>query len=168
MDDHDTRVTKPMSGNIGVTPIEIIRSLSGLEYLTGIMKGDYPGPSIAGILQFKLCEVSKGVAVFTGLPDENHLNPMGTVHGGYAATLLDSALACAVQTLCPVGYASTSVELKVNFVRPITTRTGRLYSRGEVIHPGRQLATSEARLTDENGKLYAHGTQTCSLFKLPD
>ena len=159
---------QPLPQGFGVVDINDIRSLSGLEYLRGIVDGKFPAPTIGKTLQFRLCEVSEGVAVFTGVPTGDYLNPMGTVHGGYAATLLDSALACCVQTLCPAGYASTSVELKVNFVRPITAGTGRLYCRGTVIHPGRQIATSEAKLTDEAGKLYAHGTQTCSVFKIPD
>ncbi|MEL6745901.1 MAG: PaaI family thioesterase [Pseudomonadota bacterium] len=103
---------------------------------------------------------------FTGVPTADYMNPIGTVHGGWAATILDSALACAVHTLAPVGHASTSVELKVNFVRPIQPNTGRVFCKGTVIHPGRQLATSEAKLVTEGGKLLAHGTQTCSIFKL--
>lgn len=157
----------PIPMGFGVAKIEDIRRLSGLDYLRGIIDKKFPAPTIGKTLQFRLCEVGEGLAVFTGIPTTDYLNPMGTVHGGYAATLLDSALACCVQTLCPVGYASTSVELKVNFVRPITPKTGRLYCRGSVIHPGRQLATAEAKLTDENGKLFAHGTQTCSVFKIP-
>ena len=158
----------PMPQDFGIGDMAKIRTLSGLDYLKGIVEGTFPAPTIGRALQFRLCEVSEGVAVFTGVPTDDYLNPIGTVHGGYSATLLDSALACAVHSLCPVGYASTSVELKVNFVRAISPSTGRLYCRGTVIHPGRQLATSEAKLTDENGKLYAHGTQTCSIFKLPE
>ncbi|MEE9314909.1 MAG: PaaI family thioesterase [Rhizobiaceae bacterium] len=152
----------------GVATVEEIRAISGLEYLTGVMEGKFPAPTIGRTLQFRLCEVAEGYAVFTGIPTEDYMNPIGTVHGGYAATLLDSALACSIHTLCPAGYASTSVELKVNFVRPITPQTGRVFCRGTVIHPGRQLATAEAKLVDEAGKLYAHGTQTCSVFKLPE
>ena len=152
----------------GVASMEEIRALSGLDYLRGVMNGDFPAPPIGRALQFRLYEVNEGEVVFTGVPTQDYLNPIGTVHGGYAATLLDSALACCVQTLCPVGYASTSVELKVNFVRPIMPNTGRVYARASVIHPGRQIATAEARLEDKNGKLFAHGSQTCSVFKIPD
>ena len=159
---------QPLLKGIGVTPIDDIRALSGLDYIKGILEGEFPVPGMGMTLQFRLCEVEKGLAVFTGVPSADYLNLMGTIHGGYAATFLDSALGCCVQTLCPPGFASTSAELKVNFVRPILPTTGRLYCRGTVVHPGRQLATAEARLTDEAGKLFAHGTQTCLLFKLPD
>ena len=159
---------QPVPQGFGIANIEDIRSLSGLDYLQGIVDGKFPAPPIGRALQFRLCEVGEGLAVFTGVPSADYLNPMGTVHGGYAATLLDSALGCCVQTLCPAGFASTSVELKVNFVRPIRPETGRLFCRGTVLHPGRQLATCEAKLTDEAGKLFAHGTQTCSVFKIPD
>ena len=159
---------KEMPKGFGINDIDVIRTLSGLEYLQGIANGDYAGPNIGKALQFRMLEVGEGTCTFTGVPGEEYYNPMGTVHGGYIATLLDSALACCVQTLCPVGYASTSVELKVNFVRPITAATGRVFAKAEVIHPGRQIATSQGTLVDENGKLYAHGTQTCSVFKIPD
>lgn len=159
---------QPVPQGFGVASPDEISALSGLDYLLGIAEGRFPAPTIGRALNFRLSEVREGVAVFTGVPTGNYLNPIGTVHGGYAATLLDSALACAVQTLCPAGYASTSVELKVNFVRPIMPSTGRLWARGTVIHPGRQIATAEAKLTDEAGKLFAHGTQTCSVFKIPN
>lgn len=159
---------KTMPAGVGTTPMAEIRAISGLDYLQGILDGKFPAPAIGKTLQFRLKEVSEGRAVFTGIPSADHLNPIGTVHGGYVATLLDSALACCVHTLCPVGYASTSVELKINFVRPVFPQTGRLTCTGTVIHPGRQLATAEAKLVDEAGKLYAHGTQTCSVFKIPD
>ncbi len=158
----------PKQRKVGIVNMNDIREVSGLEYLRGIAEGRFPVPAMGRTLKFHLSEVGEGLAVFTGIPDADCLNPMGTVHGGYAATLLDSALACAVQTLCPPGYASTSIELKVNFVRPIKVDTGRLICRGNVVHPGRQIATSEAKLTNEAGKLFAHGTQTCSVFRIPD
>jgi len=155
-----------IKGGFGTSPVETLRSMSGLDYMRGIVEGRFPAASIARALNFRMSHVEEGKVTFSGTPNENHMNPIGTVHGGWAATILDSALACAVHTLAPIGYASTSVELKVNFVRPILPTTGRLHCTGTVIHPGRQLATSEARLVDENGKLFAHGTQTCSLFKI--
>ena len=158
---------RPVPAGFGKVSLPDIANLSGLEFLQGILDGKFPAPTMGRALQFRLLEVGEGLAVFTGVPTADSLNPMGTVHGGYAATLLDSALGCCVQTLCPAGYASTSVELKVNFVRPITPEVGRLICRGTVVHPGRQIATCEARLVGENGKLYAHGSQTCSIFKLP-
>lgn len=156
----------PLPKGFGVADVKEIAELTGLEYMNGIAKGEFPAPTMTRALQFRLSEVGEGTVVFTGIPGEDHLNPMGIVHGGYAATLLDSAMACAVQTLCGAGFASTSIDLKVNFVRPITTKTGRLFARGTVVHPGRQIATAEGRLEDENGKLFAHGAQACSIFKL--
>ncbi|MEL6948302.1 MAG: PaaI family thioesterase [Pseudomonadota bacterium] len=155
-----------LKAGFGTSPVEVLRTMSGLDYMRGICEGRFPAATIARALGFRMAQVEEGKVMFTGVPTEAHMNPIGTVHGGWAATILDSALACSVHTLAPIGYASTSVELKVNFVRPILPTTGRLYCHGSVIHPGRQLATSEARLTDENGKLFAHGTQTCSIFKL--
>ncbi|MEM8749522.1 MAG: PaaI family thioesterase [Pseudomonadota bacterium] len=158
---------QPVPQGFGVADMADVAALSGLDYLRGIVEGRFPAPTIGRALNFRLYEVEEGMAVFTGVPTGDYLNPIGTVHGGYVATLLDSALACAVHSICPVGHASTSVELKLNFVRPVTPQTGRVFARGTVIHPGRQLATSEAKLVDENGKLYAHGTQTCSIFRIP-
>lgn len=158
---------QPLPQGFGVAEIADLVNISGLEYLQGIVDGKFPSPTISRALNFRISEVSEGSVTFTGIPTQDYMNPIGTVHGGYAATLLDSALACAVHSICPVGHASTTVELKINYVRPIMPDTGRLFARGTVIHPGRQLATSEAKLTDENGKLFAHGTQTCSVFKIP-
>lgn len=158
---------QPLPQGFGVAEIADLVNISGLEYLQGIVDGKFPSPTISRALNFRISEVSEGSVTFTGIPTQDYMNPIGTVHGGYAATLLDSALACAVHSICPVGHASTTVELKINYVRPIMPDTGRLFARGKVIHPGRQLATSEAKLTDENGKLFAHGTQTCSVFKIP-
>ncbi len=151
---------------VGVTNVEDIARISGLDYMRGIVAGQFPVPPIGRVLQFRMIEADEGTVTFTGVPSADYLNPIGSVHGGYAATLLDSALACAVQTLCPVGYASTSIDLKINFVRAIRPDTGRLFARAEVVHPGRQIATAEGRLVDENGKLFAHGSQACSVFKI--
>lgn len=158
--------TDPKPRIFGTTPFEVIQEITGLEYLQGVLKGKYPEPTIHQTLGIQMLEIEEGNVAFSGVPNDCILNPLGTVHGGYISALLDSALACCVHTLCPAGYASTSLELKVNFVRPITPETGRLFARGQVVHPGRNIATSEARLTDQHGKLYAHGTQTCSIFKL--
>ena len=159
IDGHETRV--------GQVSMQEAATLTGLQLMQAIVDGDLPGPSIGHAMNFRMVEVQEGVVIFAGTPHEGLMNPIGTVHGGWAATILDSALACAVHTLCPLGHASTSIDLKVNFVRPILPSTGLLIARGEVVHPGRQIATSQATLKDEAGKLYAHGTQTCSVFKLP-
>jgi uncharacterized protein (TIGR00369 family) len=146
------------------SPDRIDATLSGLEYLEAIARGDAPGAPIASTLGFEIDDVGHGSATFSVVPAEYHYNPIGTVHGGLAATLLDSALGCAVQTVLPAGTNYTTLELKVNFVRPITADTGRLFCRAQVIHVGRRVGTAEARLEDEAGRLYAHGTTTCMVF----
>jgi uncharacterized protein (TIGR00369 family) len=113
---------------------------------------------------FTLTDVQAGRAVFECEPSEAHYNPIGSVHGGVISTLLDSALSCAVHSTLPAGTGYTTAELKVNFVRPVTTGCGRLRAEGRVIHAGSRLATAEARLTDPAGKLYAHAVGTCLVF----
>jgi uncharacterized protein (TIGR00369 family) len=109
--------------------------------------------------------VSEGRVVFSAEPAEYHYNPLGTVHGGIAATLLDSAMGCAVQSLLPAGTGYTTLEIKVNYLRPITSATGPVTCEGKIIHLGGRVATAEARLSDATGKLYAHGTTTCILLR---
>lgn len=143
-------------------------TLSGLDYLRRGL-GDEAWAlrvPIARTLDFTLTHVEFGVAVFEGTPATFHYNPINTVHGGFAATLLDSALGCAVHTTLAPGMAYTTVELKVNFVRPLTNKTGPVACEGRVIHVGARLATAEAKLTDRAGKLYAHGTTTCMIFPM--
>lgn len=149
---------------LGTIPHADILKYTGLELLQRIVDGKYPAPPISFQLNFTLTEVSEGRAVFRGMPSERHLNPLGSVHGGWAATLLDSALACAVQTLLEKGEAYTTAEFKVNLTRPITPKTGEVVCEGRVVHKGRTLAVSEARLKDAGGKLLAFGTETCSIF----
>jgi uncharacterized protein (TIGR00369 family) len=144
------------------------RGLSGPEYLEKIRSGAVPPPPIAVTLGFRLAEIGEGFAVFDMKPEEFHYNPLATVHGGVICTLLDSAMSCAVHTLLPKGRAYTTAELKINFVRPITRETPLVRAEGRVIHPGRQLATSEGKLVDGKGRLYAHGVATCLLFDLPE
>lgn len=141
--------------------VEAVGRLAGLPFLEAIRDGRVPNAPIAQLLGFTLTEVAAGRAVFECEPSESHYNPAGTVHGGVISTLLDSALSCAVHTTLPAGTGYTTAELKVNFVRPIVTGTGRLRSEGHVIHVGSRLATAEARLTDAAGKLYAHAVGTC-------
>jgi uncharacterized protein (TIGR00369 family) len=148
----------------GTIPHGDLVEFSGLELLQRVVDGHYPAPSMAGRLNFALTEVAEGRAVFRGLPGENHLNPLGSVHGGWAAAILDSALGCAVHTMLARGEAYTTAEFKVNLTRPITPRTGEVVCEGRVIHRGRTLAVSEATLKDGNGKLLAFGTETCSIF----
>jgi uncharacterized protein (TIGR00369 family) len=149
---------------LGTIPHEDLAEYTGIELLQRIVDGKYPAPSINARLNFGISEVSEGRAVFRGVPSERHLNPLGGVHGGWAATILDSALACAVQTLLDKGEAYTTAEFKVNLTRPITPKTGEVVCEGRVVHKGRTLAVSEATLRDKNGKLLAFGTETCSIF----
>lgn len=151
---------------VGTVPRGDLALYTGLELLQRIIDGHYPAPPIGLQLNYGITEVSEGRAVFRGLPDAKHLNPLGTVHGGWAATILDSALACAVQTTLAKGEAYTTAEFKVNLTRPITERTGEVVCEGRVVHRGRTLAVSEATLKDAEGKLLAFGTETCSIFPL--
>ncbi len=148
----------------GVTPLEQVKHLSGLEFIQGILDGRFPPPPITAALKFELVEVEHGRAVFEGVPEFAFYNPIGAVHGGYAATLLDSCMGCAVHTTLPAGQAYTTLEFKINFVRAMTDETGRVRAEGRVIHPGNRAATAEGNLYDARGKLLAHATTTCLIF----
>ncbi len=149
---------------LGTIPHDDVHLYSGQELLQRVADGLYPAPPIAGLMNIVLTEVEEGRVVFRGLPSERHLNPLGTVHGSWAATILDSALGCAVHSTLAKGEAYTTVEFKVNLTRPITPKTGEVICESKVIHKGRTLAVSEASLKDANGKLLAFGTETCSIF----
>lgn len=151
----------------GIARPDQIAGKTGLEMMQAMLAGELPYPPIAQTLDFALMEVGLGHAVFQGTPGVAHLNPMGTVHGGWFATLLDSALGCAVHTMMPSGRGYTTAELSVNLVRAITTDVPRVRAEGRVVHCGRQLATADARLVGPDGKLYAHATTTCLVFDLP-
>jgi uncharacterized protein (TIGR00369 family) len=139
--------------------------ISGLEYLRAIARGELPSAPMADLIGFDLSEIEEGRVVFECIPAEYHYNPIGAVHGGLACTLFDSAMGCAVHTMLPAGVGYTTVELKVNFLRPITLKTGRLLCEGTIIHVGGRIATAEARLLDTSGKLYGHATTTCMIFR---
>ncbi|SEA45072.1 PaaI family thioesterase [Variovorax sp. YR216] len=139
---------------------------TGLEIMQAMLRAEIPYAAIARTLNFQIIEVSPGRAVFQGKPLPEHLNPLGTIHGGWFATLLDSALGCAVHTMMPAGRAYTTAELGVNLVKALTPRVERVRAEGKVIHCGRQLATAEARLVGPDGTLYAHATTTCMVFEM--
>ena len=141
------------------------RGLSGIEFLRAIQAGELPRPPMITLMGMTLETVDEGRVVFSVEPSEYHYNPIGVVHGGLAATLLDSAIGCAVQTLAPAGVAYTTVELKVNYIRPLRSGMGVVSGEGTVLHFGRQIALAEARLTDQDGKLYAHATSTCLIMR---
>jgi len=159
-------MSKNSKAKFGLIPQDVWREQSGLEIFHRMVAGEFPQPPIAGTLDFRLTKIENGRAEFVGTPKENHYNPFGTTHGGYIATLLDSAMACAVHSTLEAGQGSTSLEFKVNFVRPIFERTGELKAVGETVNVGKQVATAEGKLIDENGKLYAHATTTCFIFTL--
>ena len=144
---------------------EAARGLSGLEFLRKVVAGELPRPPISALMSFQISELSEGRAVFVAEPAEYHYNPIGVVHGGLAATLLDSAMGCAVHSTLPAGAGYTTLEIKVNFVRPLTAETGRVRCEARVIHVGGRTATAEGKVVDEEGKLYAHGTTTCIIFR---
>ena len=149
-------------------PVEAFKAaegLSGLEYLRAVADGRVPPPPIAALMDLGPVEVEEGRALFSAMPAEYHYNPIGLVHGGLAMTLLDSAMGCAVQTILPPGAGYTTLEIKVNFARPITRDTGRVLCEGTIVHPGRTVTTAEGRVfSEETGKLLAHGTTTCLVF----
>jgi uncharacterized protein (TIGR00369 family) len=142
-------------------------SMSGLEFLNAMIGGTFPAPPICEVLDFLLVEVEPGRAVFEGIPADRFRNPLGTVHGGWMATLLDSALGCAVQSTLKAGQGFTTVDLAVSFVRAVHKSTGKLTCEAKTIHVGGRIVTAEARLVDAEGKLYAHGTTTCLVMQMP-
>ena len=141
------------------------RALSGLEYMRQLMTGQREPSGMARLMNMRLVEVEEGRAVFAVEPDERHYNGLGIAHGGLAATLLDSALGCAINTVMPAGRVFTTLEMKINYVRPMRRVTGEVRCEAEVLHAGGRVATAEGRITDAAGKLYAHGTATCMLFR---
>ncbi len=154
-------------GSIGWAEPQQLAGRSGMDVFAGIFSGELPAPPIGATLDFLPVHMEPGIAVFQGRPNTRHYNPMGGVHGGWFATLLDSAVGCAVHTMLPAGRAYTTVELKVNIVRGLTDAVPVVRAEGKVIHMGRQLATAEGRLIGPDGKLYAHASTTCLVFDAP-
>jgi uncharacterized protein (TIGR00369 family) len=150
-----------------VLGMEQVLKLSGMELLLAMKHGEFPFNGMGKTLDFFLAEVADGLAVFQGTPGPAHFNPMGGIHGGWYATLLDSAMGCAVHSKMPVGRGYTTAELSGNLVRAIPPNVTRVRAEGKVIHCGRQLATAEGRLYGPDGILYAHGTTTCLMFENP-
>ncbi|HEX4234745.1 MAG TPA: PaaI family thioesterase [Caldimonas sp.] len=148
----------------GVATPEQAAGKSGLQMFQAMLAGQWPAPPISQTLDFTLAEAEHGRVVFQGRPGFAHYNPMGIVHGGWFATLLDSALGCAVASTLPAGKAYTTAELKVNIVRPLTDKVPFVRAEGRIIHGGGRMATADARLTGSDGKLYAHGSTTCFIF----
>jgi len=143
---------------------EILMTTSGLDLCRRMIAGELPPPPMSKLMNFGMHHVEEGRVIFKGEPLLNHYNPAGVVHGGWAGTILDSALGCCVWTKVPVGLAYTTAEYKVHLVRAITDKTGIVYAEANVVHMGRKLATCEATLKTEDGKLLAHGTETCAIY----
>ena len=151
---------------IGPIPRERARELPAIELFRAMVAGKLPAPPIGVTMNFSLVEVEPGRVVFAGEADGRYLNPVGTIHGGWVATLLDSCMTCAVHSTLPAGQACTTVELKINFVRPLSEATGTVRAEGKVIHAGKTISTAEGKLTDAKGTLLAHGTTTAMSFAI--
>jgi len=151
-------------GAVGVALPAQSAPLSGIEFFDAIFEGRLPAPPIGATLDFVPIEIVPGRALFQGSPGAGHYNPLGSVHGGWIATLLDSCVGCAVHSTLPAGRAYTTAELKINYVRPVTTRVGLVRAEGRTIHVGGRMATAEGRLYGPDDKLYAHASTTCFVF----
>jgi uncharacterized protein (TIGR00369 family) len=149
----------------GVVSVDERRDMNGLEFVLGLVSGSFPLNTMARTLAYNIDEASLGRVVVTASPSEDHLNPAGTVHGGFAATLLDTCMGLAVHTTIERGFASTTLEFKISLLRPITPTTGLIRAEGIILTNGRRIGTAEGSLTDSEGHLLAHGTTTCLIFE---
>ncbi|MFZ1151845.1 MAG: PaaI family thioesterase [Xanthobacteraceae bacterium] len=148
----------------GTVSAERQKEMSGLEFVQGLADGSLPLNTMAETLGYDVSEAANGRVVVTAIPDATHLNPAGTVHGGLAATMLDSAMGLAIHSTLEKGAGSTTLEFKISLVRPITAETGLIKAEGVVLSCGRRVGTAEGRITDQQGRLLAHGTTTCLIF----
>lgn len=150
--------------NYGTVSAEQQRQLSGLEFVRGLATGKLPLNTIARTLSYDVAHAESGRVVVTMQPNDAHLNPAGTVHGGLTATLLDSCMGLAVQSMLDKGVSQTTLEFKISLLRPITPQTGQITAEGKVLNCGRRIGTAEGRVIDAQGRLLAHGTTTCLIF----
>jgi uncharacterized protein (TIGR00369 family) len=149
----------------GTVAADRVKEMTGLAFVQGLADGSLPLNMIAQTLGYDVVEAEKGRVVITAVPNDSHLNPAGTVHGGFSATLLDSCMGLAVQSTLDKGIGQTTLEFKISLVRPITPETGMIRAEGIVMTSGRRVGTAEGRITDKNGRLLAHGTTTCLVFE---
>ncbi len=156
--------TKTFAWDDPMLDVEAARSLSGFEFLTKMMEGEVPVPPVMKMIGFRLLKVERGTVAFQYDPHESHYNPIGSVHGGILTTVLDSVMGCCIHTTLPMGVGYTTLEVKVNFVRAVSAQTGVMRCEGSLIHSGSRVATSEARIVDKQGKLYAHANTTCLIL----
>jgi len=154
-----------MAKTYGTVPADRQKEMSGLEFVQALANGTLPLNTIARTLGYDVVEAEKGRVVISATPDDTLLNPAGTVHGGFSATLLDSCMGLAVLTTLPKGLAQTTLEFKISFARPITTDTGPIRAEGIVLTSGRRVGTAEGKITDGHGRLLVHGTTTCLIFE---
>jgi uncharacterized protein (TIGR00369 family) len=150
-----------------MTLIDTRQGLSGIDYFRKMMAGELPLPPMLDLFDIRLVAVDRGRVVFTATAEERFYNGTGVAHGGFAATLLDTALGCAINSAMPAGRRFTTLELKINLTRPLTIEAGLLRCEASVVHVGGRTATSEGRIVDRDGKLYAHGTTTCIVVEPP-
>jgi uncharacterized protein (TIGR00369 family) len=153
------------SKTYGTVAAERQKEMSGLEFVQGLVEGTLPLNTIARTLGYDITEADSGRVVITAEPKDIHLNPWGTVHGGLAATMLDSCMGLAIQSTLEKGLGSTTLEFKISFVRPITPETGPIRAEGTVINRGRRIGIADGRVTDGKGRLLVHGTTTCLIFE---
>jgi len=157
-----------MGGNpyktFGVVPRDAATAQAGIDFLRQMMEARHPAAPISETLDFWLTSIEPGRVTFEGVPSARFYNPMGTVHGGWLSTLLDSAMGCVVHTMLAAGQAYTTVEMKTVFVRPVFEKTGKLRCEGALVHAGKRIATSEGKLFDGEGNLLAHGSETCLIM----
>ena len=146
---------------------EIRRQLPGLDFFKKMAAGELPPPALVALLGLKIVEAEAGRVTFTGVAREEFYNGMGVAHGGFAATLLDSALGCAINTMMPAGRVFTTIDLQIHYTRPLRREAGELRCTATVVHVGSRTATSEGRIVDATGRVYAHGTTTCILVEPP-
>ena len=156
---------KESTREYGLPPIEKLKSLSGLEFLSHIRDGMLPSPPIAQTLGFDLAEVEPGRVVFRGTPDFDYYNPIGSIHGGWPATLLDSCMGCAVHSMLPAGTGYTTLEFKIDILRAITETTGTVVAEGQTVRVGRRVGVAHGELRDGEGRILARGSTTCLVFE---
>lgn len=159
--------TPTRKNEYGVTPTEVMASMAGIDFVRAMFSGQLPEPPIMQTVEPFDCTAEPGVVVIHSIPGFRHYNPIGSVHGGYAATLLDSAMGLAVQSMLPPGTGYATLEFKLSFIRGMTKDSGTVSSEGRTLHVGRRTATAEACITDAKGRLLAHATTTCLVFEIP-
>jgi uncharacterized protein (TIGR00369 family) len=157
--------TRTVSWDDPTIAVDVARTMSGIDYLRAMLRGDVAPPPVSSLIGMEIVAAEEGRVVLSLVPDEYHYNPMGTVHGGIATTLLDSAMGLALVSTLPIGTGFTTLELKVNFARPLTHATGPVECTGTLINAGSRIVLAEARITDAAGRLFAHGTSTCYIMR---